>query len=272
MRNVLLALAVLVACTAGAQTYSDQGLMGASGIVLFPTSTTSPKAQFRFHAGRMAFLGNGPSGVNVLGMSGGLSSHVEAYVRVNEDQSAPSGSLTSYGFGAKLRLPFPVPFAEQLSLWGETVSTEASPDGQLYPTNLVRAGMTVLLIQNAVRPQMFLGLSAGEGRTAVLTGAGITMAAGRSVQLGAEALYGYAGPRSAHVMLSGAVRLLSGVCLQLGGGYLATSRRGMSLLSLGLSIGTADIDFAPVVEEKKNEFRMPTLEEMEQQSREEGKP
>jgi hypothetical protein len=220
----------------------------------------------------MEFLGSGPSGVTVLGISGGLSSHVEAYVRVHEDQSAASGSLTSYGFGAKLRLPFPVPLAEQVSLWGETVSTEAPAGGQLYPTNLVRAGMTTLLVQNGVRPQMFLGLSVGDGRTALLAGTGVTMAAGRSVQLGAEALYGYAGSRSAHLMVSGAVRVLSGVCLQLGGGYLATATRGTPLLSLGLSIGTADIDFAPVVEEKKTEFRMPTLEEMEQQSREEGKP
>jgi hypothetical protein len=265
----LLLLGLLAAQTAVAQTYSDQGLMGASGIVLFPTATISPKAQFRLHGGRMSFLGKGLSGVNVIGLSGGLSSNVEAYLRLAEDQSA--GSLTSYGFGLKFLVPFSMPVVDQVSLWGESVRAEAPAAGQLYPANLVRTGMAVLLSRNGVRPQIFLGVSFQNSHSTTLAGAGVTLALGRRVQLGAEVLSGYAGSRTTHMMGSGAVRVLSGVCVQIGMGYLAMPRTGTALMSVGFSVGSADIDFAPVVEEKRREFKMPTIEEMEQQSGEEEK-
>lgn len=266
-----LSLLMLAAVGAGAQTYSDQGLTGSSGIILFPTSTIAPKAQFRFQAGRMSFLGGGLSGVNVIGISGGLSSHVEAYVRLHDDQSGSSGAVASYGFGAKLQVPFAIPVVEELSLWGESVTTESLPAGSVYPTDLVRTGVTTLLIRNGVKPQVMVGVTFIDHRTTILGGAGVTFAASRIVQLGAEVLYGYAGSRSIHAMGSGAIRLVSGLCLQVGVGHLSTPERGTGLLSVGLSFGTADVDFAPVVEEKRPDFRMPTLEEMEQDSREEEK-
>ncbi len=272
MKRAFTLLLLLCASGLAAQTVSDQGLMGVSGVVLFPTSTTFPKAQFRLSAGRMAFTGTGLQGLNVIGFGGGLSSHVEAYLRVHEDQSAPGGSLTSYAYGVKFRLPFALPLVEGLSLWAEDVTADRPAAGQLLPTNLVRTGATALLIQNGVRPQLFLGATFRDHHTEMLGGAGITVAMGHDVQLGAEALYGYAGPGSAQAMVAGSFRVLSGVCLQAGGGYLSVRARGTGIVSLGMSVGTADVDFAPVVEEKRPEFRMPTLEEMEQQSREEEKP
>jgi hypothetical protein len=246
--------------------------MGVSGVVLFPTATTLPKAQFRVSAGRMTYAGDGTSGLNVIGLSGGLSSHVEAYVRVNEDQSGKGGSLISYAYGAKLRLPFPLPLVEGLSLWGESVTADRPAAGELLPTNLLRTGFTTLLVQNGIRPQIFLGATFRDHHTEIMGGGGITVAMGHTLQLGAEALYGYAGPESGQAMATGAFRVFSGVCVQAAGGYLNTRDRGTAVISLGVSIGTADIDFAPVVEEKRPEFKMPTLEEMEQQSREEEKP
>jgi hypothetical protein len=271
MRIATCILLLLVAVNAPAQTYSDQGQTGTSGIFVLPTTTVSPRAQFRVYGGRVSFTRGATRGLNTFGISGGFSSHVEAFVSLSEEQSPMKGALASYAFGGKFLLPFSVPMTSQVALWIESVSSTGIRTGEPYPTNVLRTGASIVPFQNGFRPVLMLGMTIERHRVAGLFGAGVTHAFSHEIQAAAEVVHGYAGHGSTQAVGNIAVKVLPYACLQVGAGYLAGTSGDGAILRMGLSVGTADVDFLPVIVERRTEFQLPTIEEIEQQSREEQK-
>jgi hypothetical protein len=271
MKTTVCIALLFTAVYAPAQTYSDQGVGGVSGIFVLPTPTIAPKAQFRLIGNQVGFARGSTRGLTTVGIGGGFSSHVEAFVAVGEEQSPMNGALASYAYGGKFLLPFSLPMAKQVALWFESVSSTGIRTGTPYPTNVLRTGASIVPFRNGIRPLLVLGMTIEQHRVAGLFGAGVTQALSHDLQIGGEIVHGYAGKGSTQGVGTVAFRVLPYVCLQIGAGYLGGASVNGAILQAGLAVGTADIDFLPVIVEKRSGFELPTIDEIEQQSREEQK-
>jgi hypothetical protein len=115
------------------------------------------------------------------------------------------------------------------------------------------------------------GASSVAGVSTFLAGAGLTWAPASAIQVGAEVLHGYADPSSIHAMMDLSVRVVPNVLLVASPGYITTETADTWTISAGLCISTADIDFRPSgpAASKKDEFNLPSLEDIMKDSSEE---
>jgi hypothetical protein len=261
----------MYATEGGAQLFTDQGLMSGSGLMIMPTPATAPTAEFGIQTARVEFLRPGERGMNVIGFTGGFSSHMEGYVRVSGEQVGLPSSVISYGFGAKLRSPFTVPAVEHIALWLESGSTEQVKQRAMYPPNVFRAGITASFGTDGINPTALVGLSSVEGAAGLLLGGGVTFAAGHEAQLGAEVVYGYTGTKSVHALVNSSLRVLPNISIHVVPGYVTSEVASTWLFSVGVSFTTTDIDYHPARVSNDDEFVVPSIEDIESQMQGEKK-
>lgn len=269
----LISVILLMHATAGAQMFTDQGLFNGSGLTVLPTATIAPPMEFRVQGSRVTYFNHGGTGVNVVSLNAGLSSTLEAYVRLTGEQSGAFSSQIAYGFGGKFRIPALIPVVRRLALWVDVTSADQNIGSPIFPTDARRGGVTATFDSNGVHPTVLLGLVTIGEDTRVLAGAGITIAAGNSIQMGFEFVHGYLGKNSAQIGATSSVRAFPNVSLQASPGYLSAPGVSTWTFSFGISFGTADVDFHQVREDRKSdEFILPTIEEIEKQKDEPREP
>jgi hypothetical protein len=266
-RTSWLVLAVLaLGRPAAAQFVTDQTLLSGSGLTVMPTATTLPSTELRLHGTRMSFLGGGLSGINIVGLTAGLSSKLEGYLRLSGEQTGDLSSHVAFGFGAKLHYPERLPVIGQLALWAEATSTDQSLASTLFPGDAFRTGFVATLDSNGVHPTFLLGMSRVNERTAPLVGAGFTVAGGSALQAGFEAVHGYLGVNSLQLSASVSARVFSNVTVQFSPGYLSSGGVRTATIAFGIAIATAAIDFHPAPPvQQQDEFILPSIEEIEKQ-------
>ena len=258
----------VVICGSSAQLFTDQGLFSGSGLTVVPTATVIPSTEFRLQYSRVNYLRSGRTGLNVLGLGAGFSSSLEGYMRVSAEQLGARQSLVAYGFGGKFRLPLLLPVVRRLALWAEATTSDQYNSSALYPTDAVRGGVTATFDSNGIHPTIFLGIAKVQNKARPLVGAAVTMAAGNYAQLGLEFVHGYLGLNSAQAAATASLRIFSNISLHASPGYQSMAGVSTWIVSVGISCTTSDIDFHPLIEEKKeNGFILPSIEEIEREGK-----
>lgn len=253
--------------------FTDQGLMSGSGLTILPTATIVPPMEFRVQGSRIIYFKKASTGVNVIGMSAGLSSALEGYTRLTSEQSGSFASQVAYGFGGKFRVPRRIPVIHQLALWADITSTDQPSGSTIFPSEALHAGITATIDSNSIHPTVLLGISAFGGATRVLAGAGVTIGSDKNTQLGFEVLHGYLRVQSTQFAMSGSLRIMPNISFHLSPGYLAMPGVSTWTFLLGVSMSTADVDFHPVYEKKQgDEFILPSIEDIEKLLKEEQQP
>ncbi|GEM_PF-1949711 len=266
----LIVLSLVMIRGSHAQFFTDQGLFSGSGLTVMPTATVVPAAEVRLQYSRVDYLKGGRRGLNVIGLSAGFSSSLEAYMRVSGEQVGGPQSLVAYGFGGKFRLPVLVPVVRRLALWAEATASDQYHPTALYPSDAFRAGVTATFDSNGIHPTILIGFTTLQDRTRPLVGAGMTIAAGNHAQVGVEFVHGYLGLNSAQMASTASFRVFPNISLHASPGYLSMPGASTWTFSFGISCTTSDVDFHPVYEEKKeNEFILPSIEEIEKERKQE---
>jgi hypothetical protein len=266
----LFTLVLLTVGTAGAQLVTDQGVLSGSGLTVLPTATTVPSTEFQLQISRIGYSNTSGGGLNVVGVSAGLSETMEWYAKVMGEQVGTFSSEVSYGFGGKFRLPLMVPLVRRLAIWTDVTSSDQYQPTVLFPTDAIRTGVVATFDSNGVRPTLLVGVSRIAGRTRPLIGGGVTIASGNHMQIGFEIVHGYLSARSTQIAATAAVRVLSNIGLRVSPGYLAVGDISTASLTIGISCATVDIDFHPLHETRRDDdFILPTIEEIERQQKEE---
>ena len=248
-----------------AQTIGAGGTMSGSGLLLLPAVAATPASQFRLHTSRVEYLRAQTGGMNVMELTTGLSSHLEAYVRLAAERSIPGRSVLAPGFGGKLILPFEVPLAGTVGLWADAHQPDGEERSPLFTARAVRTGLVVKPSGNGFQPAVVGGVAVIDGERHLLAGVAVATALDHDWQIGLEGAYGYLGKQTGVVAGTAHARVFPHVLLQMSAGAVTGAGALLPLLSLGVSVSTADIDFAPVVKTEGPEFRLPTIEEMERE-------
>jgi hypothetical protein len=260
----LLFLTMAVAGNGTAQLFTDQGLYSGSGLTVLPTATIAPPSEFRVQYSRVNFLSHGRNGLNVIGLSSGLSSSLEWYMRLTSEQVGTTLSQVAYGFGGKFRYPGILPVVRRLALWVDKTTSDQPQYSSIYPLDAMRLGVTTTVDSNGIHPTMMLGIAKFDDRVRPLVGGGVTIAAGNHAQIGLEIVHCYLGVNSSQAAASASFRLMSNISVLVSPGYLSTSSASTWTFSLGISFSTSDIDFHPAYEEKhEEEYLIPSIEELE---------
>ncbi|MBI3193301.1 MAG: hypothetical protein HYZ34_02405 [Ignavibacteriae bacterium] len=264
-------LTLLFLSGSNAQLFTDQGVFSGSGLTVLPTATVVPMSEFRAQYTRFNHFNSAGFGANVLGFSCGLSSSLEGYARVSDEQTGKVASQLSFGFGGKFRFPMMIPTIRRLAIWGEATSSEMEPNSTIFPSDAVRGGVLATFDSNGIHPTLLLGVSTMEGKTLPLIGAGVTYAVSNETQVGIELLHGYLKKNSFQAILSASTRVFPNVSIQIAPGFISTSTTSSWIISAGISCSTADIDFHPVTEQVViEEYQLPAIEELEKQSSQEN--
>ncbi len=262
---------LLVVSASNAQLFTDQGVYSGSGLTVLPTATVVPMSEFRVQYTRFNHFNSAGFGANVIGFSCGLSSSLEGYARVSDEQVGKLASQVSFGFGGKFRFPMMIPTIRRLALWGEATSSEMDPNSTIFPSDAVRGGVLATFDSNGIHPTLLLGVSRIDGQTRPLIGAGVTYAVSNETQLGLELMHGYLKKNSFQAIVSASTRLFPNVSIQIAPGFVSTSTISTWMISAGISCSTADIDFHPVTEEVViEEYQLPSIEDLEKQSSQEN--
>lgn len=267
-KTYCLLLLLMTAPSLFAQTYTEVGSVSGSGLLMLPSASIAPPAQFSLNISRIDFLRRGNRGINIYEMNSGFSSHLEGYLKFSAEDVDATSSVSSIGFGGKLQLPFSLPLVDRAAIWGEmNYSEDTRPT--IFPATINRLGVMSSLEWQFSKTIFFLGVSGESNLDKLLVGAGYMIGLHRSLQLGSEFFYGYSDANSIHVILNGTYRIMPNITIHINPGYLRRSSSSTWLLAAGVSIATADIDFTPVQVQKTDEFHIPSFEEIEQQTNEE---
>ncbi len=267
---------LLLSCVAQAQQFTDQGLFSGSGLVVLPNATVIPSSEIRAQFSRSNFLQNTGGYLNLIGLGCGLSSNLEGYLRISSEEFAASSSdgQVSYSFGGKLRLPMLVPYVRHIALWMESTNSDMDVvQTPMFPVDAVRYGAIATFDSNGIHPTALLGMAKIHDVWSFMYGGGVTFAQSHTTQYAVEVLHGYLDPGSWQFNTSASVRAFSNVSLVFSPGYISSHNRSSWMVSIGVSVSTEDIDFHPVVqeEESKDNFVLPSFEDIEKQSSEEKK-
>jgi len=250
---------------AGAWTIpvSDLGVMNGSGTTFLPGPVTTPATHWRIGYHRMDYLRRGLRGLNIIGLDYGLSSNLEGYARLTGEQIGTVNSLAAYAFGGKLVLPFTLPVAREAAVWFESSSTDEIHESEFFPARVSRFGAIFSPFKNGVVTEVVLGVSSTEKGSHLMAGAGMGVALGHGARLSVDAVTGYGEAWGLHMSGSLSVRVLPHVGLVGGTGYLRAAEASTWMLSAGISVSTADIDFNPGPALRvKEEFKLPSLEDI----------
>ena len=209
--------------------------------------------------------------MNVIGLSSGFSTNLEGYIRITGEQFGTFSSQLAYGFGGKFRVPALLPVIRRLAFWVETTMSDFEEESAIYAPDALRAGMTTTVDSNGVHPTLFLGFAVMSDRAHAMVGGGVSIAAGHNTQIGIEIMHGYWSLNSSQFTASLSYRAFPNVSLQMVPGYLSTAGISTWTISFGVSCSTVDIDFHPFVEpgDKKDEFTLPSIDELERQTQKE---
>ncbi len=261
----LVALALTMCALAPAQTITDQGLLSGSGMSFLPTASLIPLTEFRVQTSRVSYLSGGRRGFNIFSVGVGMSTYIEGYARVTAEQTGVIQSQIAYAFGAKARIPVPFPMLRRAALWVERSSTELFLRGNLLTPEATRFGVLATSDSNGIHPTAIAGFTSINGLLRPLVGAGVTIAVGNGSQATIEAMHGYLGRKSFVAAAGFSHRLFSNVSVNVSPGYMTLPGASTWMLSAGISLTTAAIDFHPATEpiQDEPEFRLPTIEEME---------
>ncbi|MBI5215371.1 MAG: hypothetical protein HY960_06420 [Ignavibacteriae bacterium] len=267
----LVVLTILIVSGSYAQLFTDQGVFSGSGLTVLPTATVVPMSEFRVQYTRSNNFNSAGFGANIIGFSCGLSTSLEGYARVSDEQVGKVASQVAFGFGGKFRFPMMIPTIRRLAIWGEATSSEMDPATTIYPSDVVRGGILATFDSNGIHPTLLLGISRMEGKTLPLIGAGVTYAVSNETQLGLELMHGYLKKNSFQAVLSASTRLFPNISIQIAPGFVSTSTISTWMISAGISCSTADIDFHPVTEQVViEEYQLPSIEDLEKQSSQEN--
>jgi hypothetical protein len=210
--------------------------------------------------------------MNLFSMGYGLSTNVEGYVRLTGEQLGTLSSLPSFGFGLKGLLPFSPGPVSAAALWFETTTTDDVQRSRFFPAKASRGGAGVSFGGDELKPSVFGGVSSVDGDLSVMAGAGLAYAPWSSLRLGIEALRGYAGDRSLLAGMDAALRVAPHIVILASPGYLQTPAGRTWTVSFGIALSTLDVDFRPTaVRLNKDEFQLPSLEDIMKEPSEEKK-
>ena len=264
MIPAILLLTIFAALPAASQNYAELGAMSGTGLFFMPTSSSSPNAQFRIDGSRLGLFEHGGRGVNLVSISSGLSRNVEAYLKFTNEQSGFAQSTVAMNVGGKFTVPVLLPVIKLVSLWGEFATSQSEDHSQLYPFKYSRSALIITPFTDVVRPSLLIGAAKPQDSGGdLMTGACLVLSPGHMTQFGLEYLHGYAGRGSDDVTLNGNVRLFSNISLHAGPGYVSRPAVSGWIWTIGLSLSSSDVDFHPVIVEQKNEYKLPSIEEIE---------
>ena len=249
------------------QPYTTPGLLSGAGLCMMPSTDVAPAAHFRIDLGRIELLRASKPGANSVVLGCGMSSNLEIYARLIGEQTGSIASTTSVGYGGKLLLPFRLPVVRSAAIWFESGSSEVADPAATLSGQMNRCGILASTGESGSRGLFLAGASFNHGESSVLLGAGWVRPLTHSIMLSPEAVYGYLGRKSAALILNGAVRIVSNVSLQVSPGYVYSSGAGSGVIAFGLSVSTADFDYAyrPADQRTGSEVHLPTIEELQKQ-------
>ncbi|MBA4312368.1 MAG: hypothetical protein C0417_07035 [Chlorobiaceae bacterium] len=249
-------------------TFTDLGISGGSSIVMAPTISVAPTSQLRVHMGRVDFLRGGMKGYNVFGLQGGFSTNLETFISMYSEQTGSINSNVSYGIGGKLLLPFRVPAIGNLALWGETISSTFSSENGMLPQNITRFYIIGGRSIGNFNPIIIAGAMNIDHKYLPIAAVGGTFPLSSEIKIGGEGIYNYFGMREKQGMLTGMMRILSNISVQVSGGYIHSQPMSSWIFSAGLSLATADLNLSPKPQAAPKVI-VPSFEEMEKMSMEE---
>ena len=266
---------VILSCRAQAQTeeFTDHGMFSGSGLIVLPNATVIPSSEIRLQFSRINFLQYAGRSLNLLGVGCGLSSNLEGYLKISGEGACSTSNEVSYSFGGKLRLPILFPYVRHIGLWMESTNSDMDVQSSMFPVDAIRYGVVATFDSNGIHPTALLGMAKISDEWSFLIGGGVTYAKSHNAQYAIEFIHGYLDPKSWQFNVSGSVRAFSNVSFTLSPGYITSRISSSWIVSLGVSVSTADIDFHPAVheEETKENFVLPSIEEIEKQSSDEKK-
>ena len=275
LRMTIIAVSILATTVADAQLFTDQGLMSGSGLSILPTSTTTPSSEMQLQYTRVSALQRNGNSLDVFGLNCGFSQNLEGYVRLTSEDIHAISSQSAYAFGGKFRLPILLPVIRRAAVWFESTVSDLPPRGtlELSSLNANRGGLTVSVDSNGFRPCLFAGMTQTDGSFWPLAGAGLTVALSHSAQVAGEFVHGYLSQKSSHIMLTGSMRVFSNISVHVSPGRISDGPSKSWMVSVGLSLSSADIDYHQIVvsEVKKEDFVLPSIDELEKQSQQEKK-
>ncbi len=276
MKNVfyITLMVILLQGIGHAQEFTDPGLFSGSGLVVLPNATVIPASELRIQFSRSSLLQRNGGNLNLVGVGCGLSSNLEGYLRISgENVGSLSASQVSYSFGGKLRLPILFPYVRHIGLWMESTNSDMDAKTTTFPVDAVRYGVVATFDSNGIHPTALLGMATINNEWSLLVGGGVTFAQTHSTQYGIEIIHGYLDPRSWQFNASASVKAFSNISFLLSPGYVSSRTISSWIVSVGVSVSTADIDFHPAVheEETKDNFVLPSFEDIEKQSSDEKK-
>ncbi len=268
IKYTYVALMLLLAGPARAQMFTDQGMFSGSGLTIMPTATLAPQMEYRIQYSRLSYFKGSGLGMNIMSMTAGFSTTLETYFRFGSEQSGSFASQIAYGVGGKFKVPLLLPVIRRLALWADLTATEQTIPTAIFPSDAFRSGAVMTLDSNGVHPTILIGINKLGTAANALLGAGVTIAAGNSVQLGFETVYGYLGRNSIQIAPSASLRVIRNIGLQISPSYLSLPSGSLWMMSVGFSLTTTDIDFHPaVVEQASDEFILPSIEDIEQETK-----
>ncbi|MEK7263570.1 MAG: hypothetical protein AAB071_03555 [Bacteroidota bacterium] len=251
-------------------TFIEQGVMSGSGFTFLPSATPSPMGDFRIQMGRMQLFEE-KRGLDVLTLSGGFSSHLETYMKLSSEQQGTPFSLLSFGFGGKFRVPVSFPVVEKITLWMESVTSEEKRTSAINPSEVKRIAAIYCMGSYKTRIVGITGVTQTEQRSHLLYGGGFIFSPLNTMQFGIEYLHGYASENSEYVIVNISTRVFENIGVYVNPGILNVASRKIFSLSVGVSLTTTSLDFLPEAGGNGHQIKIPTFEEIQQQSQEEEK-
>jgi hypothetical protein len=253
------------------QSINDLGVMGGSGVVMTPTTSVNAVSQFRLDMVHLNFTHAGRNALYGYNLTSGLSPNLEFFAKFQMGETRTSLWQSFTGFGGKLVLPFGLPYLDQAALWGELVSTPLEDSMVFYPATIYRSAFVLRpTLLNSIRANVILGAANSGGENGFLGGLNASIALSQSVKFGAEFIYGYYHKQDKQELLNITYRPISNVCLQLAPGYYQAPEASSWMVSAGITVSTADIDFMPKPKPKET-IVIPSIDDLEKQMNEEKK-
>lgn len=241
--KILIVCITLISSRIYGQVFTDQGIGSGSSIILLPTGSIAPIANFRIQFHHFTFFKK--HSLNSFDITTGLSSHMEFYIKYAAELNQKFMPATITGFGGKFQFPFHIPYIYRSAIWAEYVNSAAFDKFVLFPSNQARFGIVTSLYTNSFEPTVFIGVNKLQSNTRFLGSLGSTFSVNKKIKLGLEFTYGYFGNHDFTSLMSITYRIFSNLSTQITGGYIVATSLKSYTASAGISLTTGEIDFSP---------------------------
>ena len=210
--------------------------------------------------------------MNSFGMTSGLSSNMEFTAKFQSVLAGTSFSPSFVGFGGKIVLPFDLPLNSHFAVWAEIVSNTNENTVALFPSKITRCALVMQPgFLRQINGNILFGISDMDHTQRMVAGGNASRIIGELVKVGGEFLYNYYDVADQQASMLILVRTHSNVCVQLSPGYLHSPAVSSWMISLGLSVSTAGIEFIQSEKSKDKKDEIPSIDELEKQLRDENK-